>query len=250
MADLRRHVVQVPARAAAVVLRSPAGRPPGHARHQRRRRDPRAVRLRRAERDRRSDPPGRHRDLDARARLAAVADRLRRGAAVALVVLALRPRLARGLPRHPRQDRAHERDHERAGHRHERRPGVRPPGRRRARVRRDQPSATATPTSRSIKYEAMQDAAIETVAAVCMASIIVALGYHPASFGTVVAFIAYLEQFFEPIARWPSATRCCRARWPAPSACSACSTWTSATAPDKPAAKPPAIRRWRSSSTT
>jgi ATP-binding cassette subfamily B protein len=52
----------------------------------------------------------------------------------------------------------------------------------------------------SIKWEAMQDAAIETVSAVCMASIIVALGYHPASFGTIVAFSAYLGQFFEPIA--------------------------------------------------
>jgi ATP-binding cassette, subfamily B, multidrug efflux pump len=52
----------------------------------------------------------------------------------------------------------------------------------------------------SIKWEAMQDAAIETVSAVCMASIIVALGYHSTSFGTVVAFSAYLGQFFEPIA--------------------------------------------------
>ncbi len=51
----------------------------------------------------------------------------------------------------------------------------------------------------SIKYEAMQDAAIEMIAAVCLASIIVALGYHPVSFGTVVAFNAYLVQFFEPI---------------------------------------------------
>lgn len=51
----------------------------------------------------------------------------------------------------------------------------------------------------AIKYEAMQDAAIEMVAAVCLASIIVALGYHPVSFGTVVAFNAYLVQFFEPI---------------------------------------------------
>jgi ATP-binding cassette subfamily B protein len=51
----------------------------------------------------------------------------------------------------------------------------------------------------SIKYEAMQDAAIETVAAVCLASIIVSLGYRPVSFGTIVAFSAYLGQFFEPI---------------------------------------------------
>jgi ATP-binding cassette subfamily B protein len=51
----------------------------------------------------------------------------------------------------------------------------------------------------SIKFEAMQDAAIETVASVCLASIIVSLGYRPVSFGTVVAFSAYLGQFFEPI---------------------------------------------------
>lgn len=52
---------------------------------------------------------------------------------------------------------------------------------------------------RSIKYEALQDAAVETVAAVCLASIVVSLGYRPVSFGTVVAFNAYLVQFFEPI---------------------------------------------------
>jgi ATP-binding cassette, subfamily B, multidrug efflux pump len=52
---------------------------------------------------------------------------------------------------------------------------------------------------RSIKYEALQDAAIEMVAAVCLASIVVALGYHPVTFGTLVAFNAYLLRFFEPI---------------------------------------------------
>lgn len=52
---------------------------------------------------------------------------------------------------------------------------------------------------RSIKFEAMQDAAIEMVAAVCLASIVVSLGYRPVSFGTLVAFNAYLVQFFEPI---------------------------------------------------
>jgi ATP-binding cassette subfamily B protein len=51
----------------------------------------------------------------------------------------------------------------------------------------------------SIKFEAMQDAAIEMITAVCLASIVVALGYHPVSFGTVVAFNAYVVQFFEPI---------------------------------------------------
>jgi ATP-binding cassette subfamily B protein len=52
---------------------------------------------------------------------------------------------------------------------------------------------------RSIKYEAIQDAAIEMVTSVCLASIVVSLGYRPVSFGTVVAFNAYLLMFFEPI---------------------------------------------------
>jgi ATP-binding cassette subfamily B multidrug efflux pump len=52
---------------------------------------------------------------------------------------------------------------------------------------------------RSLKYEATQDAAIETIAALCLASIVLYLGYRPVSFGTVVAFNAYLIQFFEPI---------------------------------------------------
>ena len=52
---------------------------------------------------------------------------------------------------------------------------------------------------RSIKYEAMQDAAIDAVAAWCLAFVVVAVGYQPVSFGTVVAFNAYLIQFFEPI---------------------------------------------------
>ncbi len=52
---------------------------------------------------------------------------------------------------------------------------------------------------RAILWDAMQDAAIDTVAAICLASIVVSLGYRPVSFGTVVAFTAYLTQFFEPI---------------------------------------------------
>lgn len=53
---------------------------------------------------------------------------------------------------------------------------------------------------RAILWDAVQDAAIDTVAAVSLASIIVSLGYRSVSFGTVVAFSAYLTQFFEPIA--------------------------------------------------
>jgi ATP-binding cassette subfamily B protein len=52
---------------------------------------------------------------------------------------------------------------------------------------------------RAILWDALQDAAIDTVAAICLASIVVSLGYRPVSFGTVVAFTAYLTQFFEPI---------------------------------------------------
>jgi ATP-binding cassette, subfamily B, multidrug efflux pump len=52
---------------------------------------------------------------------------------------------------------------------------------------------------KAIKWDAFQDAAIDTVGAICLALIIVALGYHPVSFGTVVALSAYLTLFFEPI---------------------------------------------------
>lgn len=51
----------------------------------------------------------------------------------------------------------------------------------------------------SIKYDAIQDAAIDAVHSIALALIIVALGYHEASFGTVVAFSAYLTKFFEPL---------------------------------------------------
>ncbi len=62
-------------------------------------------------------------------------------------------------------------------------------------------SAYRRATLRAIKFDAMQDATIEMVAAVALSSIVVALGYLPdVSFGTVVAFNAYLIQFFEPIA--------------------------------------------------
>lgn len=52
---------------------------------------------------------------------------------------------------------------------------------------------------RAIKFEAMQDAAIEMISAVCLASVVVALGWEPVSFGMLVAFSAYITQFFEPI---------------------------------------------------
>lgn len=52
---------------------------------------------------------------------------------------------------------------------------------------------------RSVKYDAIQDAAIDAVSSISLASLVIALGYHTASFGTVVALTAYLRQFFEPI---------------------------------------------------
>jgi ATP-binding cassette, subfamily B, multidrug efflux pump len=52
---------------------------------------------------------------------------------------------------------------------------------------------------RSVKYDAIQDAAIDALSSVSLAAIVIALGYHAASFGTVVAITSYLRQFFEPI---------------------------------------------------
>jgi ATP-binding cassette subfamily B multidrug efflux pump len=52
---------------------------------------------------------------------------------------------------------------------------------------------------RSIKFEATLDAAIEMVSSVCVALILLSAGMKAASVGTVVAFIAYIRQFFEPI---------------------------------------------------
>jgi ATP-binding cassette subfamily B protein len=51
----------------------------------------------------------------------------------------------------------------------------------------------------AIKWDAIQDAAIDTVSAVCMASIVLSLGYEAVSFGTLVAFAAYIKEFFDPI---------------------------------------------------
>jgi ATP-binding cassette subfamily B protein len=52
---------------------------------------------------------------------------------------------------------------------------------------------------RSVKYEAIQDAAIDMVAAMCLALMVMSIGYHAASYGTLVAFNAYMLRFFEPI---------------------------------------------------
>jgi ATP-binding cassette subfamily B protein len=51
----------------------------------------------------------------------------------------------------------------------------------------------------AIKWDSIQDAAIDTIAAICLALVVLSFGYRPVSFGTLVAFTAYLSQFFEPI---------------------------------------------------
>jgi ATP-binding cassette, subfamily B, multidrug efflux pump len=51
----------------------------------------------------------------------------------------------------------------------------------------------------AIKWDSIQDAAIDTVGAVCLASVIAFTGHHPVSFGTLVAFSAFIKEFFEPI---------------------------------------------------
>jgi ATP-binding cassette subfamily B protein len=51
----------------------------------------------------------------------------------------------------------------------------------------------------AIKWDAIQDAAIDTISAICMASIVLSLGYEAVSFGTLVAFAAYIKEFFDPI---------------------------------------------------
>jgi len=53
----------------------------------------------------------------------------------------------------------------------------------------------------SIKWDSIQDAAIDTIGAVCLALVVVSFGYHPVTFGTLVAFSVYLAQFFEPISQ-------------------------------------------------
>jgi ATP-binding cassette subfamily B protein len=51
----------------------------------------------------------------------------------------------------------------------------------------------------AIKWDAIQDAAIDTIGAICIASVVVAHGHNPVSFGTLVAFTAYIKEFFDPI---------------------------------------------------
>jgi ATP-binding cassette subfamily B protein len=52
---------------------------------------------------------------------------------------------------------------------------------------------------RSIKFEATLDAAIEMVTMVCVALVLISAGVRASSVGTIVAFFAYIRQFFEPI---------------------------------------------------
>lgn len=52
---------------------------------------------------------------------------------------------------------------------------------------------------RSIRYEAILDAAVEMVGSICLALILLAVGVRPTSVGIIVAFIAYIRTFLEPI---------------------------------------------------
>ncbi|HKY38867.1 MAG TPA: ABC transporter ATP-binding protein [Polyangiaceae bacterium] len=60
-------------------------------------------------------------------------------------------------------------------------------------------SAYRDANNAAIKWDAIQDAAIDTVGAICVASMIVAFGDQPVSFGTLVAFTVYIKEFFDPI---------------------------------------------------
>jgi ATP-binding cassette subfamily B protein len=54
---------------------------------------------------------------------------------------------------------------------------------------------------RSIRYEAMQDAALETIASIALAMMVLVYGSSVSSFGTLLAFQLYLAQFFEPLSQ-------------------------------------------------
>jgi ATP-binding cassette subfamily B protein len=141
----------------------------------------------------------------------AVAHRIRRRSLVAVLVTLVRRR-SREAFRESEEDRPDEREHERAGFRDGRRSGFLPRRRRGGGTTRSTPR-TKEANIASIKYEAFQDAAIEMVTSVCLASIVVSLGYRHVSFGTVVAFNAYLLMFFEPISALAQRYTLLRARW-------------------------------------
>lgn len=53
----------------------------------------------------------------------------------------------------------------------------------------------------AVRYESMQDAALETIASIALASMVFAFGGAGATFGTLMAFQLYLAQFFEPLSQ-------------------------------------------------
>lgn len=53
----------------------------------------------------------------------------------------------------------------------------------------------------AIRYESMQDAAIETIASISLAAMVFMFGASNASFGTLLAFQMYLALFFEPLSQ-------------------------------------------------
>ena len=84
--------------------------------------------------------------------------------------------------------------------------------------------------NRSIIYDSALDAAIEMVSSLCIASVLWYAGVRAGSvhitFGTLFAFVAYIEMFFVPIRDSRRATPCSSRRWPGPSASSSSSTTT------------------------
>ncbi|HTJ80405.1 MAG TPA: ABC transporter ATP-binding protein, partial [Polyangiaceae bacterium] len=64
-------------------------------------------------------------------------------------------------------------------------------------------SAYREANNRSIIFDATMDAAIEMISSLCVASVLWAAGLHAASdrvsFGTLFAFVAYIDKFFLPI---------------------------------------------------
>ena len=54
---------------------------------------------------------------------------------------------------------------------------------------------------RSIRYESMQDAGLETIASISLAAMVLVFGSSQSSFGTLLAFQLFLSQFFEPLSQ-------------------------------------------------
>jgi ATP-binding cassette subfamily B multidrug efflux pump len=115
------------------------------------------------------------------------------------------PARAPGLPRHPRQDRPDERLPQRAGDRRRGGAGLRPGGALPGRVPARSTQAYRAANLLAIRYDAMLYAVVEAFASVCIASLLfagahaVGAGAPAASLGVLVAFVQYIQRFFEPL---------------------------------------------------